>query len=412
MNNNFKVLLKYSLKPKIANKKAILGLFGLFAFAFILVAIGGFLFATFIEQDGLENQFTIADEIVIAPDTEMSKALSLAVPGSKVIADEEAYKPTAKDEETSILINTETGVIKSNVAIDFTSQLQLEAIVAEVNKQVFLSSLSPDVKAQYNSNLDQLSYQVTNREENDNNTVLGGLVIANTIIIYMLILFGFQLLGNEIFEEKSSRAMEIIITNTNPQTHMLSKILSTVIFLLAIILAFLLGAVLGIVALGVTMPDSVGVIVETLETMLSSLNISLNSELIIFISLNIISVVASVLLFQIFGATMAAMASTYEDYQKASGPVAILLLVPYFISFMSIAALSKILMYIPFFTSFFAPPLYLKGDISLFNFGLCTLIQVVLALVLYKLLAPVYREGLLNYNSSSIREMVKRGYQK
>lgn len=410
MVNNFNVLLKYSLKPKMSSKKAILSLVALFIFAFALVAGGGFLITKLMEDDVDQDQFENIDTVYITPENDVSTALSQYIPGSKIINNVNGIE--YKDEEVTTVIDTETGVVTSDVDLMLADEMQISSLVSTVNEELLYSSIPADVQLNYNENLLDLKFLTTNEEDGDNESILQTLVIANTVAIYMLILFGFQLLGSEIFEEKSSHAMEIIITNTKPQVHMLVKIISTMLFLLSIILALVLGIVGGVIALKFMLPDSIGMIIDMVVDVLAGIDIVFNTEFIVFIVLNLISVAASIVIFQIFGATMAAMCSSYEDYQKANGPVVFLLLIPYFISFVQIEIISKVLMYVPVFTSFFAPGLYLNGEISLINFGVCVVIQVVFMVAAYILCAPVYREGLLNYNTSSIKEMVKRAYSK
>ena len=69
----------------------------------------------------------------------------------------------------------------------------------------------------------------------------------------MLIIFLVQMVGGEICEEKTTRSMEIIISNVSPKMHLLSKILASNIFvivqglllILYCLIAFLISGSLG-----------------------------------------------------------------------------------------------------------------------------------------------------------------------
>ncbi|WOO88867.1 ABC transporter permease [Mollicutes bacterium LVI A0078] len=408
---NFKVLLKYSLKPKFSGRKQVISYALLFLFPLLLIGFGGQLALNLIESEEVNDQ--IADVVYITPPGKVADALSTNFSNVEIIdeTDQVITKMSNEDDVTELIIDLDNNQITSDFNIGMQDSYGLNAVINEVRMTDVINGL--DVHTQMEITRANSEFEYTNKfaEDNDNNSVLGAVGFANTFIIYMIIIFGFQLLGSEIFEEKSSRAMEVIITNTKPHVHMLVKVCSTLIFLVSIILTILIGAILGIVILYMSNPDTVGVLVDQLLELLKTLDIAVNFQLLIFIIFTVLSGLLAVLLFQIIAAVAAAMTTSYEDYQKANGPIVILLLVPYMISMIGIEALAKILVYFPFFTPFFAPSLYLSEDISLVVFGACITLQAITVIVLYKVLAPVYREGLLNYSTSSFKQIIKRSYK-
>lgn len=408
---NFKVLLKYSLKPKFSGRKQVISYALLFLFPLLLIGFGGQLALNLIENEELDEQ--IADVVYITPPGNVADALSNNFSNVEIIdeSDKVTTKMSNDDDVTELVIDLDNNQITSDFNLGMQDSYGLNTVINEVRMANVINGL--DVHTQMEITRANSEFEYTNifADDNDNNSVLGAVGFANTFIIYMIIIFGFQLLGSEIFEEKSSRAMEIIITSTKPHVHMLVKICSTLIFLVSIILTILIGAILGIVILYMSNPDTVGVLVDQLLELLKTLDIAVNSQLLIFIIFTVLSGLFAVLLFQIIAAVAAAMTTTYEDYQKANGPIVILLLVPYLISMIGINVLAKILVYFPFFTPFFAPSLYLSEDISLVVFGACITLQAITVVVLYKVLAPVYREGLLNYSTSSFKQIIKRSYK-
>ncbi len=408
---NFKVLLKYSLKPKFVGRKQLISSSLLLLFPLLLIGFGGQLALNLIENEEVDDQ--IADVVYITPPGEVADALSANFSNVEII--DEAKQITSKmsdnDDVAELIIDLTNNKITSDFNIGMQESYGLNAVINDVRMSNVINGLDVNTQMQITRANSDFKYTNVFADDNDNNSILGAVGFANTFIIYMIIIFGFQLLGSEIFEEKSSRAMEVIITNTKPHVHMLVKICSTLIFLVSIILTILIGVILGVVILYMSNPDTVGVLVDQLLDILKSINIAFNSQLLVFIIFTILSGFLAVLLFQIIAAVAAAMTTSYEDYQKANGPIVILLLVPYMISMIGISVLSKILVYFPFFTPFFAPTLYLSDDISIAVFGLCIALQVLTVIVLYKGLAPVYREGLLNYSTSSFKQIVKRSYK-
>lgn len=408
--NNYKVLLKYSLKPKITSKKAILGIGGIFAFvAVIVIGVGLLADNLFDDQNPLAN--LVADQVYVYPDNDVSKVIISLMPDAELIDNPEFTTEMTESDDDISIINTETNIITSNYLIDTVAETTLTSIVIQAQNLVAIQTIPVEHRQAIIDSQNPPTFESTT-DESENSDFLYGVSFASTLVIYFAIIFGIQLLGSEVFEEKSSRAMEIIITNVKPTAHMLVKITSTFIFILAIGLAVILGAIVGIVSLKFISPDSIGVLVDLVVDYLQEINIVINSELFIFSGLVLISSIFAILLFQILAAVTAAMTTSYEDYQKANGPVIIFLLIPYFISIFGVDLFSKVLVYIPFFTPFFAPKLYLSNEFSLIGFALAILIQFVSIIVLFKLSAPIYREGLLNYSTSSLKQIIKRAYQK
>ncbi len=408
--NNYKVLLKYSLKPKITSKKAILGIGGIFAFvAVIVIGVGLLADNLFDDQNPLAN--LVADQVYVYPDNDVSKAIISLMPDVELTDNPEFTTEMTESDDDISIINTETNIITSNYLIDTVAETTLTSIVIQAQNLVAIQTIPVEHRQAIIDSQNPPTFESTT-DESENSDFLYGVSFASTLVIYFAIIFGIQLLGSEVFEEKSSRAMEIIITNVKPTAHMLVKITSTFIFILAIGLAVILGAVVGIVTLKFISPNSIGVLVDLLVDYLQEINIVINSELFIFSGLVLISSIFAILLFQILAAVTAAMTTSYEDYQKANGPVIIFLLIPYFISIFGVDLFSKVLVYIPFFTPFFAPKLYLSNEFTLIGFALAILIQFVSIIILFKLSAPIYREGLLNYSTSSLKQIIKRAYQK
>lgn len=414
--NNFSVLLKYSLKPKIASKKALLGLGGLFAIVVAIVVGIGMLITSSIDEENPMASF-IEDTVYVYPDNDISQYILKSIPGAQLTDSDQITDDMTAEDEYVTIINTDSNIVTSTHQLDTVAETTLSMIVSNARNIQAMQAIPAEYQQPLlDSQIPPTFTQTT--EEMENSGFLYGIGFVSTLIIYFAIVFGIQLLGSEIFEEKNSRAMEIIITNVKPNVHMLVKILSTFIFLLTIGLTLILGVVaglgvvVGIIIMKSTYPDITGLINDGLSTILSTFDIAASSEFFIFLGLNLICGLLAILLFQILAAVTAAMSTSYEDYQKANGPVIIFLLIPYFISIFGVEMFSKVLVYVPFFTPFFAPKLYLANELTLTGFSIAVAIQFITVILMFKLTAPIYREGLLNYSTSSLKSIVKRAFQK
>ena len=71
------------------------------------------------------------------------------------------------------------------------------------------------------------------KSENENMETIMTTVFPIVILpFFMLTIFLVQMIGAEVNEEKTTKSMEIIISNVSPKTHFLSKILSSNLFVI------------------------------------------------------------------------------------------------------------------------------------------------------------------------------------
>ncbi len=64
------------------------------------------------------------------------------------------------------------------------------------------------------------------------NEIISGLSSVFTLPLFLILTFGIQFVGVDIIEEKSSKAIETIISSVKASIHFLSKIIASLIFIL------------------------------------------------------------------------------------------------------------------------------------------------------------------------------------
>lgn len=407
--NNFGVLLKYSLKPKMLSKKSLLTSLAMFI-TILVVIVGG----AFIVVKPLMNK---ESQVAFYPNTELSQSLAASYPGALVIN----RLPEEKVDDAYI-IDTDTNrvysygsvsVIETQLINSQLSSIKVANVLGTQNEQLQNDIAEANVAPSY-INLSKLT-DITDPDSPEKSST-GNLETINIIfifIIYMIIIFGVQWIGNEIFEEKSARAMEIIMTSTSPKTHMLVKIVSNTIYIIYLGIVCLLAIIAGVFALKILMPDTLGVAIEFIANSLTTANIDINGTAIAFIVLTLLSGLLTVIIFQALAAVLAASTTTMDDFQKAFVPIVFIAIVPYFVAMMPIPDTIKIgLSFVPLFTPFFAPTLFISGAMSLYVLIACTILQFLTVIIIFIVLSPIYKEGVLNYSSSPFIEIVKRAYSK
>lgn len=261
-----------------------------------------------------------------------------------------------------------------------------------------------------------LTKEVTNKElegDTTNNDVISNVLIIVLIIpFFLLITMLTQMIGAEINDEKSTRGMEIIISNVSPRTHFISKIISSTIFVIGQALILIIDVIIALLIrklLGASMFSGAvsGENIEYMSDILSSITGSRVVGLLIK-SLPVIIVLftSSFLLYAILAGVLASMTTNIEDYQQLQTPLMIILMVGYYIAIMAStfdgAIFVKIISYIPLLSFLVSPVIYLLGQISLLELIISTLICVIFTILAFVFGLRIYKVGILNYSSKDL----------
>ena len=95
-----------------------------------------------------------------------------------------------------------------------------------------------------------------------------------------------------------------------------------------------------------------------------------------------------------------------EDYQQIQTPVMIFLMIGYYLAiYASVyqgATFIKIAAYIPFISGIVAPVMYSLGQITILGLIISIVLLIITCYLLYKYGLKIYKEGILNYQSSNL----------
>lgn len=245
--------------------------------------------------------------------------------------------------------------------------------------------------------------------EEENMSMIMSTVFPTVILpFFMLVIFLVQMIGAEINEEKSSRSMEIIISNVSPKTHFFSKILSSNFFVIIQgLLLFLYGAI-GLItrnmmsASNVTtqVTDSIGKIWQSLETS------GFADKLVYVILLTLILMILSFLAYSLIAGILASMTVNIEDYQQIQTPIILICLAGYYLSIMAGmfdgSVFIKALSFVPFISCLLAPALLIIGQISVFEVIIAIVILALFDYFVLKYGLKIYKIGILNYSTDKM----------
>ncbi len=234
-------------------------------------------------------------------------------------------------------------------------------------------------------------------------------LIVFLVPFFMLIVLLVQMIGAEINDEKTTRGMEIIISNVPAKVHLLTKIASSSIFVILQSLLLFTYSIIGILihgglSLGSGKSNIIGNLVESLKIS-GTFDILLKGAPIL-----IIIFLLSFFIYATLAGVLASMTTSAEDFQQLQTPLMIVLMLGYYIGIMASAfkgsIFIRIISYLPFLSSMVAPITYILGETSLIDLVISALILFISCLVLFKYGIRVYKVGILNYSSKDLWKKV------
>ena len=244
MNKKFWYLTKISLNKKIKSKWFIIT-----NLIILLVIVALVNISSIIEFFG--GDFEDNTNIIVVDNT--TSSYELLAENIKTFSDEnnitieksteniEELEKTIEDNELIVILNSDTNkylkaeIISNNKIDNLTYQLILQALNnTKTTIGMLASNIDPNILQNIQQNI-EVERTILNEElSTDENTDLIMSSVFPTLILpfFMLIIFLVQMVGGEICEEKTTRSMEIIISNVSPKMHLMSKILASNLFVI------------------------------------------------------------------------------------------------------------------------------------------------------------------------------------
>ena len=247
-----------------------------------------------------------------------------------------------------------------------------------------------------------------NSEEENMSMIMTTVFPALILPIFMLTIFIVQMVGAEVNDEKSTRGMEIIISNVSPKTHFFSKIIASNLFvLLQSILLILFGAVGLFIRNKIGGADITGGIGNTVSDILGKfLNSSIGANLIYIIPLALVLTVLTFIAYSALAAILASMTTNIEDFQQLQTPIMLISLAGYYLAIMAGvfegATFIKVLSYVPFISAILSPSLLVLGQIGIIDVIISIVLIIITNYLLIKYGLKIYKVGILNYSSKDL----------
>ncbi len=225
---------------------------------------------------------------------------------------------------------------------------------------------------------------------------------------FMLTLFLVQMIGAEVNDEKTTRGMEIIISNVPPKVHFFSKVIAGNLFVIFQGILLIMYAAIGVAARHFLGSGSITNILggEIGNIVSNIMGTDALNKLIYIIPFALILMLLTFIAYSLLAGILASMTTNTEDFQQLQTPIMVISLVGYYLAMMAGvfdgALFIRILSYVPFISAILSPSLLVLGQISIIDILISIGLTIGTNFLLIKYGLKIYKVGILNYSSKDL----------
>lgn len=423
MKNKFIFLTKMSLLKKIKNKTFIIAnvilailLIGITNIDKIVTFFGGDFnkINNIMVVDNTNKSYDIFKSSIDNTKTIIDTSVKYKV--KKIDSEEELRKQIKKDKDIGIIIDSSDDNFIEAKIITYgyinTSLYQLLQSSINSSKQI-LAINELDISQEELSKISknaivkrEFIQKDKNQKEETMNMVMS--IVTPIIILpfFFLILLVIQMIGAEINEEKSTRSMEIIISNVSAKVHFFSKVLAANLFVLIQSVLVIIYGFVGILLRGKSSINSLSNSGEVGEILNSVSDLGILDKVLNYLPIVIVLMLITLLAYSLLAGILASMTTNMEDFQQLQTPMIVILMVGFYLAIMSSlfegSLFIRIFSYIPFISAILSPSLLITGAIGIKDVTLSILLMIVVVYLLIKYGLKIYKEGILNYSGTKL----------
>ena len=295
--------------------------------------------------------------------------------------------------------------------VDALTETAITSTLNEVKGSLVLDkyNTSPKLLEELNTKVDVNKVRLDKKDTDKYTEQITGVVFPLIILPFcMLSRFLVGMIGAEVNEEKTSKSMEIIISNVSPKVHFFSKVIAGNLFVLiqGVLLVFyaLVGLVIRMLISG---PNLLSTIPSEAKEMVNVITQSgIMSKIGIILPTTLILMILTFIGYSLLAGILASMTTNQEDYQQLQTPIVIISLVGYYMSMMASvfegSIFIKVASYVPFISALLSPVLLFLGQITYIDVLISLGLMILVIWLLIKYGLRIYKVGILNYSSSNL----------
>ena len=227
------------------------------------------------------------------------------------------------------------------------------------------------------------------------------MMFSSIVLFYAVYFCAFQV-SNSITTEKTSKIIETLVTSTNPTNIILGKTLGIGIIGLCQLAAIIATAYIS--AKAFLDPELLEMALDT-----SSLTLSLGLITLLYF---ILGYLTYGLLYALTGSTV----SKPEDVQSANQPVVFLTIIGFYLAYFTMinpsSEMNKLAALLPISSPFCMPFRIMMGAATASEILLSITILIITIILVANIAIKIYKNAILNYGKSSIKDLIKMYKQK
>ena len=340
-------------------------------------------------------------------------------------SEKEAKKLAKKDKHNYVIVfeNDSEQIVKTTlISKDYLgttdSQVINQAVnstkmaVAIANSNIPVSTLE---KIYSQAEIERVILTKDKTPQAEGTSIIMSTVFPMVILpFFMLTLFLVQMIGAEVNDEKTTRGMEIIISNVSPKQHFFSKMIAGNAFILIQGALLVVYAIVGVVLrllLGGGNP--LGGMGSSFTGIIDALKVSgVLDKLVYIVPLTLILMIVTFIAYSLLAGILASMTTNIEDFQQLQTPIMIISLVGYYLAILANvfggSIFIKILGFIPFISAILAPSLLVIGQFGILEVIIAIILVILTNFLLIHYGLRIYKVGILNYSSEGLwKKMLK-----
>lgn len=396
------VVMKFTMKDMIKRKSFIIS-----TIIFLIMIVVGFNIPNILKSingEDTSNKLVIVDEGNIFEGS--LESLKNADTGYEIeisnVKYEEIKEKINNDEiESAIIVEKTNNNVKIRYIVKNTTMMtnvpdDIISMMNSLYSNLQISKLGL-TESQLQSITPNFDYELEQTEEEKANGNVFAIMLLSIVLFYAIYFCAYQV-SSSITTEKTSKIIETLVTSTSPKTIVLGKTIGIgVVGLLQLIL--LVGTAL-ISAKAFLDPELINSILD-----ISAITPYLGIITIIYF---ILGYLAYALLYALTGSTV----SKPEDIQSANGPVAMLAVIGFYLSYFTMmnptSSLNVFASIFPISSPFCMPFRIMMGLASTTDVLISIAVLIITILVIAKVTIKIYSNAILNYGTKmGIKDIMK-----
>lgn len=413
-----KEIVKFSIRQNIQNKWFVI--FNVFLLLFVIIMTNAGNIRDFLENNNI-NLFNdeVAIEYIDSENLIGDKLQKQFEKEEKITITEIEENNYTKDNIEDNLLVVEVNSDEENIIIaTLTSKEGMDSFiydeVLEVLEDVRLEVLAKKINAK-ESDLETLNKEVVVERvmlgvDTENSDTKQLILQISTMLVYMVSIFIFSKIANEIAQEKVSKSIEYVLTSVTAKEYLLAKIISITSVVLIqgiyILTYYFIGNLINTI---INLSSAVA-----FESLTTEIFESLDKDIIQYI---IIVFVYSVLTIILMSIIQAALSSKTTSISEAGNTMTFLMVVTISVYILTFALINPytnmtigmyILSCIPLVSNYFIPAIIIIGQATTMQIVISLLLLVISIPIAFNICAKIFKNGVLDYKTNKKQKKIKK----